>query len=281
MFTEFFQAVTEYTFMQYALLTGILAGIACGIVGTYVVARRITYIAGGIAHAVLGGMGIAFYISVVYDLEKLHPLYGAIIAALAAAVTIGLVSLRAREREDTVIGAIWAVGMAVGILFIARTPGYNENLMSYLFGNILMVSAADLWLIGALDIIVVFIALFFYNQLQAVCFDEEFSRIRGVNVEFFYLLLLCLVALTVVLLVTVVGVVMVIALLTLPAAVAGLFSRTLRQNMILAVIFSVVFTTFGLMISYSPNLPAGATIIIIAGITYLLVMVGKGRLSAR
>ncbi|MFC1475937.1 metal ABC transporter permease [Candidatus Zixiibacteriota bacterium] len=281
MFTEFFQAVAEYTFMQYALLTGILAGIACGIVGTYVVARRITYIAGGIAHAVLGGMGIAFYFSVVNNWENLHPLYGAIVAAVAAAVTIGLVSLRAREREDTVIGAIWAIGMAVGILFIAQTPGYNENLMSYLFGNILMVSAAELWLIAGLDIIVVFIALVFYNQLQAVCFDEEFARIRGVNVEFFYLLLLCLVALTVVLLVTVVGVVMVIALLTLPAAVAGLFSRTLRGNMILAVIFSVAFTTFGLMISYTPNLPAGATIIILAGITYLLVMVGKGRLISR
>ncbi len=281
MFTEFFQAVGDYAFMRYALLTGVLAGIACGIVGTYVVARRITYIAGGIAHAVLGGMGVAFYLSVINNWENLHPLYGAVVAALAAAVTIGLVSLRAREREDTVIGAIWAIGMAVGILFIAQTPGYNENLMSYLFGNILMVSAADLWMIGALDIIVVFIALFFYNQLQAVCFDEEFARIRGVNVEFFYLLLLCLVALTVVLLVTVVGVVMVIALLTLPAAVAGFFSRTLRQNMILAVIFSVAFTTFGLMISYTPNLPAGATIIIIAGITYLLVMVGKGRLFSR
>ena len=280
MFTEFIHALTDYTFMQHALLTGVLAGIACGIVGTYVVARRITYIASGIAHAVLGGMGIALYLSTINNWEKLHPLYGAVLAAIAAAVTIGLVSLRAQEREDTVIGAIWAIGMAVGIMFIAQTPGYNENLMSYLFGNILMVSAADLWLIGVLDVIVVFVALSFYNQLQAVCFDEEFARIRGVHVEFFYLLLLCLVALTVVLLVTVVGVVLVIALLTLPAAVAGLLSRTLRQNMILAVIFSIAFTTFGLMISYSPNLPAGATIIILAGITYLLVMVGKGQLSS-
>jgi zinc transport system permease protein len=278
MIAEFVQAVHDFAFMRYALVTGILAGIACGIVGTYVVTRRITYIAGGIAHAVLGGMGVAFYLSVINDWAGLHPLYGAVVAALAAAVTIGWVSLHAREREDTVIGAIWAIGMAVGIIFIAQTPGYNENLMSYLFGNILMVSAADLWLIAVLDIIVVFVALVFYNQLQAVCFDEEFARIRGINVEFFYLLLLCLVALTVVLLVTVVGVVMVIALLTLPAAVAGLFSRTLRKNMILAIIFSVAFTTIGLMISYTPNLPAGATIIVLAGLTYLLVLLGKGRL---
>jgi len=279
MFTEFFEALADYAFMRHALLAGVLAGIACGIVGTYVVARRITYIAGGIAHAVLGGMGIAFYLSVVYNWEGLHPLYGAVVVALLAAVVIGLVSLRAKQREDTVIGAIWAIGMAVGILFISRTPGYNENLMSYLFGNILMVSARDLWLIAGLDFLVVVVVLLFYHQLQAVCFDEEFARVRGINVEFYYLLLLCLVALTVVLLVTVVGVVMVIALLTLPAAVANFFTRTLRQNMILAVILSVAFTTVGLAVSYSPNLPAGATIIILAGATYLLTMFVKGRLS--
>jgi len=187
MFTEFFDALVNHAFMRYALFTGLLAGIACGIVGTYVVARRITYIAGGIAHAVLGGMGIAFYLSVVHGWTRLHPLHGAIVAALLAAVIIGFVSLRARQREDTVIGALWAVGMAVGILFISWTPGYNENLMSYLFGNILMVSAGDLWLLGILDVVVVGVALLFYNQLQAVCFDEEFARIRGVNVEFFYI----------------------------------------------------------------------------------------------
>jgi len=281
MFTEFFDALIHHAFMQYALFAGVLAGVACGIVGTYVVARRITYIAGGISHTVLGGMGIAFYFSVVYKWKALHPLYGAIAAALLAAVVIGLVSLRAKEREDTVIGALWAVGMAVGVLFISRTPGYNENLMSYLFGNILMVSARDLWLIGILDLVVVGATLAFYNQLQAVCFDEEFARVRGINVEFFYLLLLCLVALTVVLLLTVVGVVMVIALLVLPAAVAGFFSRTLKQNMILAVLLSVAFTTVGLAVSYQPNLPAGATIIILAGATYLVVMLVKGRLRAR
>jgi zinc transport system permease protein len=281
MFTEFFDALIHHAFMQYALFAGVLAGVACGIVGTYVVARRITYIAGGISHTVLGGMGIAFYFSVVYNWKALHPLYGAIAAALLAAVVIGLVSLRAKEREDTVIGALWAVGMAVGVLFISRTPGYNENLMSYLFGNILMVSARDLWLIGILDLVVVGATLAFYNQLQAVCFDEEFARVRGINVEFFYLLLLCLVALTVVLLLTVVGVVMVIALLVLPAAVAGFFSRTLKQNMILAVLLSVAFTTVGLAVSYQPNLPAGATIIILAGATYLVVMLVKGRLRAR
>ena len=281
MFTEFIDALVKHAFMRYALVTGVLAGIACGIVGTYVVARRITYVAGGISHTVLGGMGIAFYLSVVYNWKALHPLYGAIAAAILAAVIIGLVSLRAKEREDTVIGALWAVGMAVGIIFISRTPGYNENLMSYLFGNILMVSARDLWLIGILDLVVVGATLAFHNQLQAVCFDEEFARIRGVKVEFYYLLLLCLVALTVVLLLTVVGIIMVIALLVLPAAVAGFFTRTLKQNMILAVVLCIAFTTLGLAISYEPNLPAGATIIVLAGATYLAVMLLKGLLKPR
>ncbi len=269
---QFLSDLQQFTFLQYAILTGLLASIACGVMGTYVVARRITYIAGGIAHCVLGGMGAALYLQKVHGWSGLHPLYGALVAALLAAVIIGLVSLKARQREDTVIGALWAVGMAVGILFISQTPGYNENLMSYLFGNILMVSADQLWLILALDILVVAAGLIFYNQFQAVCFDEEFARLRGVPVEFFYLLLLCLTALTVVLLVSVVGVIMVIALLTLPVAIANFFVRTLWQIMILGTFLSMAFTSGGLVLSYRPNLPAGATIIILAGAVYLLVI---------
>jgi len=270
---DFLDAVAKYPFMQYALLTGLLASVACGVIGSYIVTRRITYIGGGIAHSVLGGMGAAYFLSVVYKWNNLQPLHGAIIAALIAAIIIGLVSLRAKQREDTVIGAVWAIGMAVGIIFISKTPGYNENLMSYLFGNILMVTPSDLWLIVILDIIVVVVGLVFYNQFLAVCFDEEFARVRGVNVEFYYLLLLCLTALTVVILVTVVGIVMVIALLTLPVAVAGYFSRTLWRTMFLATIFSVFFTFFGLALSYGANLPSGATIILLAGGCYLLIAV--------
>lgn len=270
---EFLTDLQQQTFLQYALLTGILASIACGIIGSYVVTRRITYIAGGIAHSVLAGMGAARYCESVYRWEWLHPLYGAVVAALIAAIIIGLVSLRARQREDTVISALWAIGMAVGILFILRTPGYNEDLMSYLFGNILMVTSDDLWLIGGLDALVVIVGLLFYNQLLAVCFDEEFARLRGIRVEFYYLLLLCLTALAVVLLVTVVGIVMVIALLTLPAAVAGQFSRRLWQMMALSALFTILFTTAGLAFSYGPNLPAGATTIVLAGGVYLAVLV--------
>ncbi len=270
---EFVNAVGQYSFLQYALLTGLLASIACGIVGSYVITRRISYVAGAISHFVLGGMGAARYFNVVHGWTGVEPLHGAIVSALLAAVIIGLVSIHAHQREDTVIGALWATGMAAGILFISQTPGYNEDLMSYLFGNILMVTPGDIGLIAALDVLVILVALLFYNQLLAVCFDEEFARLRGINVELFYLLLLCLTALTVVLLVTVVGIVMVIALITLPAAVAGHFTTTLGRMMLVATIFSIVFTTLGLAISYAPNLPAGATIIVLAGITYLVVTV--------
>jgi zinc transport system permease protein len=266
---EFIDAVFTYGFMQRALLAGLLASIACGVIGTYVVTRRISYIAGSIAHCVLGGIGAARYLQTVHNWQSFHPLHGAIVAALLAAVTIGFVSLKARQREDTVIGALWAAGMAVGILFIARTPGYNEDLMSYLFGNILMVGPRDLWLIGILDAVVIIVGLLLYKPLLAVCFDEEFARARGLPADMLYILLLCLTALAVVLLVQVVGIILVIALLTLPAAVSGFFSRSLWQMMIFSTVLSLVFTVAGLGLSYSPNLPPGATIILVAGAVYL------------
>lgn len=269
---EFLNDLARHTFLQYALLAGIIASIACGVVGSYVVVRRITYVAGGVAHCTLGGMGIAGYLHEVHHWTALQPLHGALAAALVAALIIGLVSLRSKEREDTVISALWAIGMAVGVLFIHATPGYYEDLMSYLFGNILLVSRGDLYLIGALDLLVVGISVLFYNKFLAVCFDEEFARLRGVSTEFYFLLLLCLTALTVVVLVTVVGLVMVIALLTLPVAVAGYFASRLWKIMVLATLISIALTTGGLAISYQPNLPAGATTIALAGVLYLLVV---------
>lgn len=268
---DFFSDLARFSFLQYAVAAGLLASVACGVMGSFVVVRRITYIAGAIAHSVLGGMGAARYAEVVHGVSWLTPLLGAAAAAVLSALVIGLVSLRVREREDTVIGAVWAVGMAVGIVFIFKTPGYSENLMSYLFGNILMVSPVDLWLMASLDLLIVTVGLLFYRQFLAVCFDEEFALLRGVRVQSLYLLLLCLVALTVVLLVSVVGIVMVIALLTLPAATAGYFSRRLIGMMGLSVLLCALFTTGGLALSYASALPAGATIILLAGAAYLAV----------
>jgi len=270
------EAIASQELVRNAFLAGLLASVACGMVGTYVVTRRISYIAGAIAHCVLGGMGAAWYLRTAHGLAAIHPLHGAVAAALLAAVVIGLVSLRARERADTVIGAVWAIGMAVGLLFIQAAPTYPPDLMSYLFADILMVRTSDLAVIAGLDALVVALAALFYNQFLAVCFDEEFARLRGMKVEFYYLMLLALTALTVVLLVAVVGVVLVIALLTLPAAVAGRFSKTLWQMMLWAVALCALLTSGGLVASYQLELPSGPTIIVLAGALYLAVACGGG-----
>lgn len=267
--SEFIGALREHSFLQYAVVAGLLCSITCGIVGSYVVTRRITYIAGSIAHCVLGGIGAARYVQVVHGWQYITPFLGAVIASIVSAVIIGMVSLKARQREDTVIGALWATGMAVGVMFIAATPGYNEDLMSYLFGNILMVSRQDLVTVACLDAVVIGISAVFYNEFLAICFDQEFAKVRGIRVDVYYLVLLCITAITVVLLATIVGVLMVIALLTLPVAIAGIFAKTLKGVMILSVLLCGLFTTSGIWLSYAPDLPAGATIIVIAGAAYI------------
>jgi zinc transport system permease protein len=274
--TEFLDALgdPDIVFLRYALAAGVLASVALGIVGTYVVTRRITYIAGAIAHCVLGGIGAGVYLQRAQGLAWCDPMLGAVAASLLAAVTIGLVSLYAHEREDTVIGAIWAIGMAVGVAFLYKTPG-PVDLMSYLFGNIEFVTRRDLWLVAGLDAVVVALAVLWHNKLLAVSFDEEFTRLRGVRANLYYLLLLCLAALTVVLVVRVVGIVMVIAMLTLPAATAGQFARRLWQMMALAVVICMVVIVAGLGVSYAHDLPAGPTIIFAAAGVYLAVAVGS------
>jgi zinc transport system permease protein len=266
--SSFLTDLLELPFLFNAVLAGVLCSIAGGIVGTFVVLRRITYIAAAIAHCILGGLGAARYLSVVYGLDWLRPIYGAILTAVLSALIIGIISLKAKEREDTVISALWAVGMAAGVLFIFKTPGYGEDLMSYLFGNILMVSSQDLWLIGILDIILLAITTIFYRQIIAVCFDEEFARTRGLSVEFYYLLVLCMTALTVVLMVSAVGIIMVIAMLTLPVAIGCKFFNRVSKIMLSATALGIIFNVFGLMASYEPNLPSGSLTIIIAGLTY-------------
>ena len=252
--------------MQNALAGGLLASVACGAIGSYVLVKRIGYLAGGIAHAVLGGMGIAYYLG-------RPPIEGALVSALVFAFILGWVSLRMQQQEDTIIGALWAGGMAVGILFISQTPGYNVDLMSFLFGNILMIASDDLYWIAGLDVLILLIVFLFYKQFIAVSFDEEFARLRGIPVERFYLLFLSLVALTVVILIQIVGLILVIALLTLPAAIAGQYVRSLSLMMFLATLLGMLFTTGGLALSYQPDLPPGPTIILLAGAFYLVSLV--------
>ena len=270
--SEFLAALSDsdIPFLRYALLAGLLASVPFGIMGAYVTTRRISYIAGSIAHCALGGVGAALYLQSRLGLEAYGtlPLLGAVVQALLAAVVIGLVSVHGREREDTVIGAVWVLGMAQGLLFMAKTPGYIDP-MNYLFGRIVLISRQDLWVVGILAVVVVVLALFFYNKLIAVCFDDEFARVRGVRVEAYYLLLLCLTAITVVLMMTVVGIVLVIALLTLPAATAGHFAKRIWQMMLLGVLLCMAFTTSGMAVAYAWDLPTGPTIVMIGSGVYL------------
>lgn len=261
----------DLSFLRYAFAAGMLASVAFGLIGTYVVVRRITYLAGAISHCVLGGIGAALYCRHHFDLPWLHPLIGAVAAAIAAALIIGLITEYAHQREDTVIGALWATGMALGLLFISQTPGYIKP-MTYLFGNILMLSKQDVWLIGTLDAVIVISGTIFYHKFLAVCFDEEFIRLRGVRVRFYYLFLLCLTALTIVLLVTIVGIIMVVALLTLPPAIAGHFSQKLWQMMLIATVLCLLFMGGGLAVSYSANLPSSPVIILFASGLYIVTI---------
>lgn len=274
---EFLKALLhpDIPVLRHAVLVGLLSSVAFGIVGSFVVTRRVTFIAAAIAHSVLGGIGAVLYLRARTGLTWLEPIHGALPAALLASLIIGLVSLRAKEREDTVIGAVWAVGMALGLLLLAKTPGYNKDTMSYLFGDILLITKRDVWMVAGLDILVTAVAVFFYNKLLAVCFDEEFARTRGLAVDYYYLLLLCLIAVTIVLLVYLVGIVLVIALLTLPAAVAGQFSRRMAWIMVMAVLLCMVFSTAGIALSYPYDLPSGPMIIVTGAAVYLAVLAAK------
>jgi len=267
--SEFISALLAHDFMQHALIAGLLASIGCGVIGTFVVVRRISFLAGGIAHAVLAGMGIVYFFGG-------QPLYGALPAALLSAILISFINRRYQQYEDTLVAALWSLGIAIGIVFITRTPGYSVDLLGYLFGNILLVTPSDLVLMAILDGIILLFVAFYYKQLLAICFDEEFARVRGVRVEMMHTLLLCMVALTVVLLVKVAGLILVIALLALPAATAMQFSRSLLKIMGLAVVFGGMICTVGLWLSYMPDLPAGATMVITASAFYGVVLLVCG-----
>ncbi len=272
---DFITALTDpnLPFFRYALITGILSAIPFGIIGTFVVVRRISYIAGAISHCILGGVGAGLYAQHALGITWFGPLHGAIIVALMAAVTLTLVSIFASQREDSVIGALWAAGMAIGLIFIAKTPGYIDP-MSYLFGNILLITTNDIFFVLALDVLVLTVVGLFYNKFLAICFDEEYAGLRGIRTHWLYLLLLCLTALTIVLLVRVVGIVMVIALLTLPAAISGNFASNIKQMMLLSTILCAIFIGTGLSTSYTLDLPSGPVIIVIAATIYLFVVLG-------
>lgn len=272
--TDLIDALTNphFSFLRTALLMGLLSSLAFGITGSLVVVKRISYVAGAISHAVLGGIGAALYLQRAQGLLWMHPLFGALLAALLAALIIAWIRNTGFEREDSVIGAVWAGGMASGLVFISKTPGFVDP-MSYLFGNILILSTTDLVLVAVMDCILLSVMILRYNHLQALCFDEEQAKLRGINTRAYYTLLLCIIACTVVLLVSVVGVVLVVALLTIPAAIAGWNAKSLATMMAVASLFTLAFISIGIIASYIVDWPVGPTIILFAGSCYLLVSV--------
>ncbi len=257
--------VLQFEFMRNALFAGILVSIACGMIGSYVVVNRTVFISGGIAHAAYGGIGLGYFL-------RVDPILVAIPFSLIAALIMGIIQRRSRQHADALIGMLWAIGMAIGIIFIDLTPGYAADLMSYLFGSILAVPRSSIIVMLALDTIIILTIYVFYNEFLAISFDAEYAEVLSVPVERLYLLQLGLTALTVVLTMRVVGLIMVIALLTIPAAISLQFTTKLYHTMILASVLGVVFTVTGLYLSYVFNLTSGATIIMVAGVGFLLSM---------
>jgi zinc transport system permease protein len=249
--------VLKLEFMRNALAAGILVSVVCGVIGTLVVVNRIVFLAGGIAHAAYGGIGLAFFLGWPF-------VAGTAGFSLLAAGVMAAVTLKAKHRADAMIGVIWAVGMAVGVILLDLTPGYHADLMSYLFGSILAVSVADLWQMGAIGAVVIVVVTRYYDDFLAMSYDDEFARLRNVPVTFLYCLLLGMIALTVVMIIRVVGLILVIALLTIPPFIAEKFSGSLRGMMLLSSALSCAFTLIGLCLSYLWNLTSGATIIMVA-----------------
>lgn len=267
-----FNAFMTNPFLQFALLAGFAASITGGIVGSYVVVKRIAFIGGSIAHSVLGGMGFFLWLRRSHGIEWVNPMQGALLAAILSAFLIGWIHLKYKEREDTVIAAVWATGMSIGVIFTALTPGYNVELMNFLFGNILWVSQSDLALLCLLDLFVIAIAALFHRRFLAICFDEKQALLQNIPVKSLYFLLLSLVALSVVLLIQVVGAVLVIAMLTIPAAIASSFTHRLSTMMGIAILFGWLFMALGMAASYTMNGPPGAIICLIAAFFYALVL---------
>ncbi len=255
--------VLQFEFMQNALIAGLLASVICGIMGTLVVVNRIVFLSGGIAHAAFGGIGLAFFFG-------WHYIVGTIGFSILAAVVMAAITLKAKHRADTIIGVIWAIGMAIGIILLDLTPGYNVDLMSYLFGSLLTVPDSDIWMMLCVGLAIVGIIFYFYNDYLALSYDEEFAQIRGVRVKSLYFLMIVMLAVGIVMIIQVVGLILVIALLTIPPYIAERYSTSLPKMMIISSILSAIFTVTGLWLSYVFDLTSGASIIAVAGIGFLI-----------
>ena len=253
----------QYDFFRNALLAAFLSSIVCGIIGTYIVSRRLVFISGGITHSSFGGIGLAYFMG-------FNPIIGALIFSLLSAFGIEFLSKRSDLREDSAIGMIWTIGMALGIIFIAATPGYSPNLMTYLFGSILTVASYDLIAMLVLAIVVIFIFVFFYRTILYVAFDDEYARTRRLPVDFINYLMLSLISFAIVLNIRIVGVILLISFLTIPQVTANIFTKEFKGMLVLSVIFALLGSGVGLLVSYRFNIPSGPSIICVFVLVFLL-----------
>ena len=267
---QFLQDILHYPFLQYAVLAAILASAACGVLGSYVVARRSSFMVGAISHSLLGGIGLARFAAVVLGIASITPMAGAIASAVIAAIAITIFSANKSAREDTILSAIWTAGVAIGVCFITAIPGYAEDLNSYLFGNILLTTKTNLKTMLVLDILILPLAWLFHTRFLALCFNEETLTLRGISVFRIGLLLNLLTGLAIVLLSQVVGTVMVLALMILPAAAAYRLRSTLPSIMLLAALFCLISCLIGIYLSYSFDWPASAVIILVSTLIFII-----------
>ena len=267
-------------FFQRVLLAGLLASLACGVIGTYVVAKRIASLSGGLSHAAFGGVGLGY-------LAGFPPMLGAAGFGLLAALVVGIAQRRLGSGIDTLVSMVWSVGMALGIVFVALAPGYAPDLMSYLFGSLLFVPWDYVIAIGVLDLLILVAVLLFHRVFEAVCFDDEFAEVAGLPAEGVFLGLLALIALAIVTLIRVVGVILAIALLTIPAATARPWVESLRAMMLLSVALCAVSTVGGLLLAYGLSqgiglsAPPGPLIILLAALFYALSAAARAILQRR
>ena len=256
----------RYQFLQNAVMSGLLASVLAGVIGFIIVEKKMIMMSGGIAHASYGGVGLGYLLGI-------EPIYGALGFSLLSALSVGLIKRKGGTDSDIVIGLFWSLGMALGIVFIAMVPGYPPNLSSYLFGNILAVTVGDLMLMAGVVLIVVFLFVAFFNNWKAYLFDEEFAGIRGSGVMLLEFLLLGMIALSVVVLIRIVGIILALAILIAPAATSKLLFRRMGVRVVMSMVFGALFMLGGLFLAYSLNSAAGAMIVLVAVVFYIVVYV--------
>jgi zinc transport system permease protein len=266
---DFWKDLFSLGFLQRGLIATLLAAPAVGMVGSLVYLRKLSSLAGAMAHASLGGIGLFVFLKNAYGFENLSPFVGGLLAALSSAVLLSWLKFKGNLREDNLINALWSVGMAVGLIFLAHTPGYQEGLESWLFGNLFLLSPNDLVGLVALDFFILFFCVKFYHSLELTAFDENFAITRGVKVFALYTGLLCVVALAIMLLMHLVGLVLVIALFSLPTATVSTGAKSLKGLMLSTTILCLTYGVLGLWLSYSLDWPPGPSIVLLAGMFFI------------